>query len=180
MIPSRSDIIKKVADRMYVGRVINNTHRGDVVEMMVLLALGEGWEHVGLGWHSWDLQRGKDATRQRIQVKQTAALQLWDKTVSQSLSFGWKPNPPSDFHRYNPGEAIEDEGWFCELFVFGVHDETDKGVVDQADPSQWRFLVVPTSDLAPRTKTMGLAKAQARWKSVDWSGLRQAVEDALA
>ena len=168
-----------VAERIYGETVLNNAHRGDVVEMIVLAALGEEWEHVGLGWHPWDLQRGKGPLRKRIQVKQTAALQLWGKTRSRVLNLGWKPNAPSYFERYNPGEQIEDEGWFCELFVIGVHDETDKNIANQVDPAQWQFIVVPTRDLEPRTKTMSLTKARSRWKPVVWEELRDKVEESL-
>ena len=117
--PDRSEMIQMVAKQMYSGRILNNAHRGDVVEMMVLAALGPEWKHVGLGWHPWDLQRGHGPSRVRVQVKQTAAVQLWGDTVSRVLRFGWKPNPPSYFERDNPREDIESAGWFCELFVFG-------------------------------------------------------------
>lgn len=53
--PDRTAIIGMVAEHMYGGRILNNAHRGDVVEMMALAALGPDWEHVGLGWHPWDL-----------------------------------------------------------------------------------------------------------------------------
>ena len=179
-IPNRTDIVRMVAEQMYSERILNNVHRGEIVEMMVLAALGGEWKHVGLGWHPWDLQRGHGSTRQRIQVKQTAALQLWGKTVERVLRFGWKPNPPSYFRRDNPGEHIEDEGWFCELFVFGIHDEADEAIADQVDPEQWRFIVVPTTDLKPRTNTMNLSKAKSRWSPVSWMKLRKTVEDALS
>lgn len=177
--PSRTEIIEMVARQMYSDRVLNNSHRGEVVEMMVLAALGPDWKHVGLGWHPWDLQRGQGPTRNRIQVKQTAAVQLWGDTVSRTLRFGWKSNPPSYFERDNPGEEIEPEGWFCDLFVFGIHDETDRSRIDQVEPSQWDFMVIPVGDLKPRTKTMQLSRARTVWETVAWGGLRAAVESAI-
>tara|TARA_B100000686_G_scaffold341999_1_gene420340 strand:+ start:299 stop:868 length:570 start_codon:yes stop_codon:yes gene_type:complete len=176
VIPTRQEIVKRLADKFYGQGIINNAHRGDVVEMMVLAALGNDWNHVGLGWHPWDLQRGHDQGRVRIQVKQTAAVQLWGDTVQRVLNFGWKPKLPSYFRRDNPGEHIEDEGWFCDLFVFGIHDETDRARIDQADPEQWLFMVIPTTHLKPRTSTMRLSKARMRWTPVEWQQLRQEVE----
>lgn len=129
-IPTRSQIIEMVAKEMYSGRILNNSHRGDVVEMIVFAALGDEWNHVGLGWHPWDLQRGLGVDRIRIQVRQTAALQLWGDTVKRNLQFHWKLKPPSYFERDNPDEEIESEGWFCDLFVFGIHDETDSSLAD--------------------------------------------------
>lgn len=168
-----------VARYMYGGPILNNAHRGEVVEMMVLAALEPEWEHVGLGWHPWDLQRGHGADRIRIQVKQTAAVQLWGDTVSRSLRFGRKPNPPSYFEQYNPGEEIEPDGWFCDVFVFGIHDETDRSLIDQADPAQWAFMVIPVGDLEPRTNSMQLSKARARWGTVSWDKLQQVVGDCV-
>lgn len=178
-IPTRSKIIEMVAREIYSGRILNNSHRGDIVEMMVLSALGGDWKHVGLGWHPWDLQLAHGIDRERIQVRQTAALQLWGGTVSRSLQFNWKPNPPSYFKRDNPDEEIEPEGWFCDLFIFGIHDEADPDLADQVDPAQWAFMVIPTCDLQSGMKSMNLSQARARWPLVDWSGLREEVEKSL-
>ena len=178
-IPTRQDILQRMVDYMYSPPIINNAHRGDVVKMMVLEALGDKWKHVGLGWHPWDLQRGDGQDRVRIQVKQTAAVQLWGNTVQRTLNFGWKPKPPRYFRRDNPGEDIEDEGWFCDFFIFGLHDGTDRARMDQADPMQWSFMVIPTTDLKPKTNSMQLSKARQRWTPVEWQQLRHEVERRL-
>jgi hypothetical protein len=175
-VPHRSDIVQMVASHMYSGRILNNSHRGDLVEMMTLAALGPEWKHVGLGWHPWDLQRGKGDERSRLRVKQTAAVQLWGSTIRRTLHFGWKNQPPASFEDYNPGERIESEGWMCDGFVFGIHDETNRDVIDQADPCQWSFLVINTDDLNPRTNSMSLSKARALWSAVPWESLRHEVE----
>ena len=174
--PTRDDIIQRVAQSMYAGRVLNNAHRGDVVEMIVLAALEPDWIHVGLGWHPWDLEHATARPRRRIQVRQTAALQIWGPTKSRSLHFGWKKNAPYYFEDMYPDIPIESEGWFCDIFVFGLHDETDAALADQCDPSQWSFMVIPTSDLNPGTNTMGLAAARERWETVEWSELAGVVE----
>ncbi len=178
-IPNRSEIIDMVACEIYSGRILNNAHRGDVVEMMVLAGLGSEWKHVGLGWHPWDLQRGHGFERVRIQVKQTAAIQLWGNTVRRTLKFDWKPNAPSYFERDNPGELIETEGWFCDLFVFGMHDETDIEIADQVDPAQWKFMVIPVCTLTRGTQSMLLSKALTRWPVVVWDDLKLTVENSL-
>ncbi len=164
---------------MYSGTVLNNSHRGDIVEMMVLAALGNEWKFVGLGWHPWDLQLGVGTDRVRIQVKQSAALQLWGPTVKQVLSLNWSDKPPSYFQRDNPGETIEHEGWFCEIFIFGVHQESDADEVDQVDPQQWKFLVIPTCDLKSGAKSITLTKALNSWPLFMWHELPEAVDKAL-
>ena len=168
-----------VAENMYTAPILNNAHRGDVVEMMALAALSPEWKFVGLGWHPWDLQRGTGNGRARIQVKQTAALQLWGKTRKPALSFGWSSKPPSYFKRDNPDEEIESEGWFCEVFVFGVHQDSNRATADQVDSRQWKFLVIPTCDLRKGTNSMVLTKALKIWPLVSWRELPDAVDDAL-
>ena len=177
--PTRDEIVSKLVKNMYSERVLNNSHRGDVVEMMVLTALGNEWRFVGLGWHPWDLQRGAGKDRVRIQVKQTAALQLWGPTVTQALSLNWSDNPPFYFKKNNPGKSIEREGWFCEIFVFGVHQESDPNKADQIDPQQWKFLVIPTCDLKKGAKSMVLTKALTVWPLNEWHELPDAVDEAL-
>ncbi len=176
--PNRDEIIAKVSETIYSETVLNNSHRGDVVEMMVLAALGNEWRFVGLGWHPWDLQRGSGKDRVRIQVKQSAAMQLWGPTVKQVLSLNWSDNPPSYFERDNPGESIEQEGWFCEIFVFGVHQETDPNKVDQVDSRQWQFLVIPTCDLKKGAKSISLTKALRAWTLCAWHELSDEVDKA--
>lgn len=177
--PSRDEIITMVVDNMYSDRILNNAHRGDVAEMIVLSALGPGWRSVGLGWHPWDLQRGSGSERVRIQVKQCAALQLWGKTKRLGLKFGWKKKAPDYFAKYNPGEKIESEGWFCDLFVFGLHLEENINKADQLDPKQWKFLVIPTNDLKRGQDSMVLTEALKRWRPVIWCDLLDEVECAI-
>lgn len=130
----RAHFFQLLIDKLYSGPILNNSHRGDLVEIMVLSALGPDWKHVGLGWNLWDLQRGSGTNRVRIQVKQCAARQLWGKTKCTTFQFPWRDAAPAYIRRDFPNETIEDEGWFCELFVVGIHpveDETacDRGLV---------------------------------------------------
>lgn len=175
----RAHIDDLLLSRIYSGPILNNSHRGDVVEMMVLDALGPDWKFVGLGWHPWDLQRGSGGTRVRIQVKQCALLQLWGTTKQPAFQFSWSSRPPSYFERDNPGEAIEDEGYFCELFVHGLHLVDDPAIADQRDVRQWQFSVVPAADLKRRQSSMVLHRALERWPPVAWEQLGPEVERAL-
>lgn len=82
----KKHIDQMILDRIYAGPIINNSHRGDIVEMMVLDALGTDWKLVGLGWHPWDLQKGTRKSRVRIQVKNCALLQIWGQTELTRVS----------------------------------------------------------------------------------------------
>ena len=176
----RQRLHRMLIEKLYSNRILNNSHRGDFVEMMVLDALGSEWRHVGLGWNVWDLQRGIGNDRARIQVKQCAARQLWGKTKRMSFQFPWSDRAPSYIPRDFPNEAIETEGWFCELFVVGVHLVEDEGLCDQTDPSQWEFMVVPSRELKRGQSSMTLNKAIKRWPLTPLRGLRSAVETKLS
>ena len=177
--PSHEEVIAKVAETIFGGRILNNSHRGDFVEMMVSMALGPEWRFVGLGWHPWDLQLGNGKSRVRIQVKQTAALQLWGPTKAPKVSLNWSTKPPSYFRRDNPDELIEAEGWFCELFVVGIHSENDAKIADQCDPRQWQFAVIPARSLKEKAKSIALKKIVEKWPPVDWGLLKQTVDSEV-
>jgi hypothetical protein len=168
-----------VIEKLYSQRILNNSHRGDFVEMMVLDALGPEWRHVGLGWNIWDLQRGNGRERARIQVKQCAARQLWGKTKCMTCQFPWSDHAPAYIRREFPNEALEKDGWFCELFLVGVHDIEDEELCDQTDPSQWRFMIVPAWELTRGQCSMTLSKAMKPWPLIPLAELKSAVEIKL-
>jgi hypothetical protein len=166
-------------EKLYSQRILNNSHRGDFVEMMVLDALGPEWHHVGLGWNLWDLQRGTGKDRARIQVKQCAARQLWGKTKCMIFQFPWSDHVPTYILRDFPNEALEKDGWFCELFVVGVHPIEDKMLCDQTDPTQWQFMIVPSRELKRGQSSMTLSKAMKQWPLVPLAGLKSTIENKL-
>jgi hypothetical protein len=79
-----------------------------------------------------------------------------------------------------PNEAFEKDGWFCELFVVGVHAVEDEKVCDQTDPTQWQFMIVPSRELKRAQSSMTLSKAIKRWPLVPLAGLKSTVEMKLS
>lgn len=175
----RDRVHRMLIEKLYSTRILNNSHRGDFVEMMVLDALGPEWRHVGLGWHIWDLQRGVGENRVRIQVKQCAARQLWGRTKRMIFQFPWSDHVPPYIKRDHADEALENDGWFCELFIVGVHSVDDEVACDQTDPTQWQFMVVPSCELKPSQNSMSLEKAMKQWPLVPLTLLKSAVEGQL-
>jgi hypothetical protein len=180
LVEHRERLHRMLIEKVYSHRILNNSHRGDFVEMMVLDALGPEWRYVGLGWNIWDLQRGTGKDRARIQVKQCAARQLWGKTKCMTLQFPWSEHAPGYILRDFPNEAFEKDGWFCELFVVGVHAVEDEKVCDQTDPTQWQFMIVPSRELKRGQSSMTLSKAIKRWPLVALAGLKSTVEIKLS
>lgn len=133
---------------------------------MVLEALGADWKLVGLGWYPWDIESTHLTPKVRIQVKQCAALQLWKPTQKLTLSFPWTKSLSKYYVDTIAG--IEIEGYMCDVFVVGLHLETDVNLGDQMDVRQWEFLVIPVSDLIEMgcPQSMVLSKAQAKWEKV--------------
>jgi len=183
---SFEEIKTKLVDRLYNRKVMDNRERGSFAEAMVWQALGiadPAWDWVAEGWHPWDFQKGKDTKRIRIQVRQSAAKQLWTprRKVVPAFSTKIKNKPPSYFERDHKGELIEASGRFCEIFIFawhGIFDET----CDQRDPLQWTFYVVPEKSLGNK-KIVRLADLESPWleqnggRKASWAELGRVVEE---
>lgn len=182
---SNGEIIKELVDHLYNKKIIDNRERGSYAEAMVWQALvrtNSMWEWVAEGWHPWDFQKRSGSKRFRIQLKQSAAKQLWTPLRKPIHSFSTKiKNKPSYFERDHPGEQIEEQGRFCELFIFawhGVFNET----CDQRDPDQWTFYVVPEKSLGSKN-SIKLVDLDSSWLEknggfkVSWVELGKALED---
>ncbi len=86
---------------------------------------------------------------------------------------------PDYIRRDFPNEMIEEEGWFCELFVVGIHPVEDETSCDQTDMNQWRFMVVPANELKRGQSSMLLSRAMKRWGTVTCPELRTEVAQKL-
>lgn len=96
-----------------------------------------------------------------------------------TFQFPWSAQAPAYIRRDFPDEALEDAGWFCELFIVGFHPIEDEELCDQTDPSQWQFMVVPSWDLKRGQSSMALRKATKRWPLVPLAELKAVVEIKL-
>jgi hypothetical protein len=97
-----------------------------------------------------------------------------------TFQFPWSHQAPAYILRDFPNEIVEKDGWFCELFVVGVHAVEDEKLCDQTDPSQWQFMVVPSHELKRGQSSMTLRRAMKRWPLVPLAGLKSAVEIKLS
>lgn len=178
-IPESELLIGALAKRLYDRPVMDNRERGAYAEQLVASALDRSWRWVGLGWHPWDFERGSGERRLRIQVKQSAAKQIWVprgvKTRSFSIPIRKKP---SFFERDNPGEHIEEKGHFCEIFVFAWHGVAGASC-DQRDPCQWAFYVVPEALFRDRS-VVRLEDVRNASLAHSWFELNEVVEATAA
>ena len=64
--------------RRYKQPIMNNVQRGDYVECMIALALGEEWKLTsedGWDWAAWDCEHRVSGAR--LEIKQSATRQSW-------------------------------------------------------------------------------------------------------
>ena len=147
--------------RRFEAGVMDNVYRGDYVECMVAHALGDGWKLTwadGWDWAAWDIEHQSGV---RIEVKQSAARQSWDRSVESPIRqstarfdiaprTGYWPKDGGEWIPFQPPSRPAD------VYVFAWHGERQRGLADHSDPLQWRFFVVAKSGLPRSQKTIGL------------------------
>jgi len=143
-------IIASLAARLYDRKIMDNRERGDYAEQLVASQIGGSWKWVGIGWHPWDFETADGGERLRMQVRQSAAKQIWPRPEGydpseQRFATTIKPKP-SFAEKHNPGLEIEEYGRFCEIYVFAWHGEQSEKS-DHRDPGQWVFFLLPEKAL---------------------------------
>lgn len=174
-------IISSLAKRLYDRKIMDNRERGDYAEELVAEALGKQWKWVGIGWHPWDFEGNVDGKRIRIQVKQSAARQIWQRPKRFNPHFSIETkDKPSYVERDHLGILIEDAGRFCEIIIFAWHGVDDIKRCDHRAPNQWIFFVVPEKALAKMNR-ISIDKLESDWLSqeggckVSWNDLKKTV-----
>ena len=167
---SRKDVIPECIREMLIGRydrkIMNNVQRGDYVECMIAAALGLNWQLTSEDWDwaAWDCEH--TASKARLEIKQSAARQTWDRGSDRS-----RRNPRFDI-RLRTGYWPKDGGpWVtdwarqADVYVFAWHGETDEHA-DHRDVAQWRFFVVAERLLPAEQNSIGLSWAGENCRSL--------------
>ena len=175
--PRHEDIVNMLK-RRYAGPIMNNVYRGDYVECMIVSVLGGDWRLTwmdGWDWAAWDCEHTPSSAR--LEIKQAAARQTWDKG----------PTPPRRKPAFDiaprTGFYPEGDGWVAspgrhaDVYVFAWHG-CDNDHADHTDPQQWRFFVVAERDLPQGQKSIGLKRLTAIAAPCAVADLRRAVETA--
>ncbi|MYC67237.1 MAG: hypothetical protein F4X12_12980 [Acidobacteriia bacterium] len=152
--PWHSDaMVLEEVSRPYKQRVMNNVHRSEYVEAIVALALkASGWTHM-TPWDSWDFEHKSGA---RLEVKQSAAAQVW-KSPEQQRPARFDIAPRTGYWD-KEGEWVRKPGRHADLYVFAWH-ATDGDTADQRKAGSWEFYVVAERDL-PEQKSIALTVLQ--------------------
>ena len=176
-VPRHEDILDMLR-RRYDRKIMNNVSRGDYIECMIALVLGDDWRLTwadGWDWAAWDCEHKSSGAR--LEIKQAAARQSWDKGPTpprRKPAFDIKPR--KGFYPEEE-EWVDSPGRQADVYVFAWHGRDDDHA-DHTDPGQWRFFVVAERDLPQGQKSIGLKRLTAIAESCAVADLRRAVETA--
>lgn len=162
--------------------LISNTYRGDYIECLVSTALGSEWSltwESGDDWAAWDLEHPSGA---RLEVKNAAARQSWDRSGEEpkrTPTFDIRPRDgywlPSD----GKWTKVHAPGRQADVYVFAWHDEIREDVADHRIASQWRFFVMNERTLPPDQKSISLNRLAGLVKPARFDDLKTEVERCL-
>ncbi len=170
----RETILERLFRRLYGSPIIQNNHRGELVEEIVAVALEPDWRLCAGDWSAHDLEHVQ--TGLRIQVKQSAVKQTWNPPP--------KPQPTrfsiaSKNGRYEGATWFSEPGRNSEIFVFAWHQNIDSSC-NQADPQQWQFFVIAERDLPLNAKSVGLSWLKNHCTPTDFANLGSVVNAIAA
>ena len=171
--------IKSMLMRRYDMPVIDNVYRSDYVECLVACTLGTDWWLTwtrGWDWAPWDCQHISGG---RLEVKQSAARQPWDRKARARRRSPRFDIAPRTGYWTPDGDWVPFPGRLADIYVFAWHDESQDGYCDQRDANQWIFFVVAEKDLPEDRKGIGLTGLKAIVPPCRITDLKRAVENAL-
>jgi hypothetical protein len=152
-------ILTQITHDLFDQAVMSNLARPLYVERLVAQLLGDDWTYVGGNWSGWDIQRS-DLTR--IEVKQSAARQVWSSRPSR---LGKRTKPIFDigerscYYADDGTRFVPTVGRPADIYIFAWHEGYEpKNEVDHRDPKQWTFYLVPEFDLPRPQKTISLSR----------------------
>lgn len=160
----------------YQQRVMNNVHRSEYVEAIVVLALREsGWIRMK-PWNGWDCEHESGL---RLEVKQSAAAQTWGGGENRRFPrFDIAPRK-GFWEADETWVPLSEPGRLADIYVFAWQGEEGEKA-DQCDPARWEFYVIPERDLPAKQKTISLPALRRLTVSCSVECLAEAVETSAA
>lgn len=119
------------------GNLLDNTVRGLFAEYIVHQALGVDPGLHRIEWAEHDI----NGPGWSVEVKSAAYIQSWQQNRPSRITFKIEKRTST-------------------FYVFALLTEQDRSLVNPEDLSQWRFWLVPTTEL-PAQKSIGLAALAA-------------------
>lgn len=174
LLHSAQEVRAEASKAAFGQKLITNSMRGLVSEVIVASALQPEWAWCAADWAGWDFERADGV---KLEVKQSAARQTWTKTGDGpgACRFDIKPRAGSYVGAdWYPGVARQ-----ADIYVFAHHFEHRRSA-DHCDPTQWRFFVVAEHQLPPQAKTIGLSVVERLVGGCSIADLRTSVDDCCS
>lgn len=171
----KDNAIQSAAASLLDVPIMSNVVRGTFVEHLVLTALGPPWA-MTLPWHSWDLSHSDGW---KLEVKQSSAIQAWHTADDSRIG---RNQPKFDIRPRNgywQGQTwVKRPGRIADIYVFAYHADRNFETADQREPAQWKFFLVPESEL-PVQKSISLSRVIAIRSPVSAEQLRDQCDTLL-
>jgi hypothetical protein len=165
-------VVEKLVRRRYGQPIVRNVLRSELVEQMILDALGDGWRAAG-DYEAWDVESADRACR--VQVKNSAARQSWASSASGSLKRRFSIKPSRAWDELLGRRDVEVKR-HATHYVFAWHSRTDADA-DHRDAQQWEFYIVPTVQL-PATDSISITALRQMALTLDVSALARCLTDS--
>jgi hypothetical protein len=162
-------IFNRIVHSLFDQPIMGNVPRSHFAERMVEIGLGAGFSLASADWAPWDIDHESGT---RIEVKQSAATQTWSRGRPGSGRFDIALR--TGYWTGGGSRWVELRARHANLYVFCWHPEVVLELVDQRNPYQWKFFIVPAADL-PEQKSISRLHLEAKWPAVEFSQLREAV-----
>ena len=148
---------QKIRDRLcrtlFDQPIMGNQWRSIYVEFMVALALEPDWEYTGSNWQGWDFSHRQ--TGKKLELKQSALRHPWSTEKEKQIKSLRFEIEESKGYWNEQGLWQNCQGRLADIYVFAIHElYNPKEDVDQRDPNQWKFRIIP-EHILPKQKTIG-------------------------
>lgn len=162
--------------RWTASDLLSNATRGRLAEFIVASALGIAFDNVRDEWGAFDLLTPEGI---KVEVKSAAYIQSWYQRALSLITFrvpktrAW--NPETNLQELEAKRQ-------ADVYVFAVLAHQDQATVDPLKLDQWRFYVLPTTELDVRTRSQHSITLRTLERnssgSVGYEQLRSAVVSA--
>jgi hypothetical protein len=134
--------------RWSVSDLVSNATRGRLAEFIVAKALGISTAGVRDEWRAYDLLIEPEGIK--VEVKSAAYLQAWFQKKLSPISF-----LTPETHAFDPdtGKHALEAMRVADVYVFAVLAHENKRTLNPMYLDQWKFWVVPTSELNARMRS---------------------------
>ncbi len=158
------------------GNLVENRTRGIFAEWLVGTALGVVDPLVPR--REWDAADLRYRNR-LIEVKSSGRGQSWPQKKPSTVRFDIPPSKQPWDSETSTWVDLDPPRRVASVYVFCCHDQFPATNANVADPSSWRFWVLPTEALDRELgdqKTVSASRLETLVESVAWSELAEAVD----